>query len=172
MVTSVFFSILPAIQTSRTSLQDAMQSGARASVGGRGRLTRDALVVLQVAAALVLLVGAGLMLRTLGNLRAIDVGFRADHLMTLRTTLPTLRYKDPQKRLAFYDRVLAGARALPGVEHAAYISNLPFVTQGDTQYYAVEGAPPPPPGYPQDAMLRVGTTDYLATINVQPSKGG
>ena len=77
VATGVVFSLVPALQASRASLRDALQQGARSAVGGRGRLTRDALVVLQVAAALVLLVGAGLMLRTLANLRAIDVGFRA-----------------------------------------------------------------------------------------------
>jgi putative ABC transport system permease protein len=168
---SLAFGLLPALQASRVSLQDALQQGARSAIGGRGRLTRDALVVAQVAAALVLLAGAGLMLRTLANLRAIDVGFRPAHLMTLRTTLPADRYREAQKRLAFYDRVVAGARALPGVEHAAYISNLPFVTQGDTIAYAIEGGPPPSPGYPQDALLRVGTTDYLATIGAQLAEG-
>src|SRR3954469_22347149 len=98
VVTTVVFSLAPALQASRTSLQDALQQSARSAVGGSARLTRDALVVLQVAAALVLLVGAGLMLRTLANLRAIDVGFRPDHLMTLSTTLPPARYTDTPKR--------------------------------------------------------------------------
>jgi putative ABC transport system permease protein len=168
---SGLFSLVPAIQASGTLLQDALQQGSRSAVGGRSRLTRDALVVLQVAAALVLLVGAGLMLRTLANLRAIDVGFRSDHLMTMRTTLPAARYRDPQKRLAFYDRVVAGARALPGVEHAAYISNLPFVAQGDTIAFSIEDGEPAKPGDPSDALYRVGTSDYLATIKVQLMEG-
>ena len=67
--------------------------------------------MLQVAAALVLLAGAGLMLRTLANLRAIDVGFRPDHLLTLRTTLPQAKYRTAAQRLAFYDRVVADVRA-------------------------------------------------------------
>src|SRR5262249_27764162 len=74
IATGVAFSVLPAVQAARASLRDAVQQDARSTVGGRGRVTRDALVVLQVAAALVLLVGAGLMLRTLANLRAIDLG--------------------------------------------------------------------------------------------------
>src|SRR6185369_4199286 len=89
-------------------------------------------VLFSIVAALVLLVGAGLMLRTLANLRAIDVGFRTDHMMTIRTTLPSTRYRDPQKRLAFYERVTADARRLPGVEQAAYISVLPFTSQGNS----------------------------------------
>jgi putative ABC transport system permease protein len=171
LATAVVFSIVPALQASRVSLQDALQQGARSAVGGRGRLTRDALVVLQVAAALVLLVGAGLMLRTLANLRAIDVGFRADRLMTLRTTLPSIRYRDFQKRLAFYERVTADARRLPGVEQAAYISNLPFTAQGNSTYFEIEGGVPPKPGEPTDALYRVGTADYLSTIGARVIEG-
>ena len=171
LATAVAFSIVPALQASRVSLQDALQQGARAAVGGRGRLTRDALVVLQVAAALVLLAGAGLMLRTLANLRAIDVGFRTDHLMTLRTTLPLARYRDPQKRLAFYERVTTGARRLPGVEQAAYISDLPFTSRGNSIYFAIEGGVPPKPGEPTDALYRVGTPGYLSTIGARLIEG-
>ena len=94
IATGVLFGLVPALQAARASLRDALQQGARASVGGSGRLTRDALVVLQVAAALVLLTGAGLMLRTMANLRGIELGFRPDHLLTLRTTLPQPKYRD------------------------------------------------------------------------------
>ena len=94
IATGIVFSVVPAMQAARASLRDAMQQGARSAVGGRGRLTRDALVVLQVAAALVLLVGAGLMLRTLANLRAIELGFSADHLLTMRTTLPQTEVRE------------------------------------------------------------------------------
>ena len=87
------FGLVPALQAARASLRDALQQDARATVGGRG-FTRDALVVLQVAAALVLLAGAGLMLRTMANLRAIELGFRPDHLLTLRTTLPQSKYRE------------------------------------------------------------------------------
>ena len=167
LATAVIFSIVPALQASRASLQDALQQSARSAVGGRGRITRDALVVMQVAAALVLLVGAGLMLRTLANLRAIDVGFRTDHMMTIRTTLPSTRYRDPQKRLAFYDRVTSGASRLPGVDRAAYISTLPFTSQGNSIYFAIEGAVPPKPGEPSDALYRVGTAGYLSTIGAR-----
>jgi predicted permease len=170
MVTGVLFSLMPAIQMSRTSLNDALRQGGRAGVGGRRATTRDALVVAEVAVALVLLVGAGLMLRTLATLRAIDVGFRPDHLLTLRTTLPAQKYRDPARRIAFFDRVIAGVKALPGVESAAYNSLLPFVETGNTQSYHVEGRPRPA-GEAGDALLRVGTNDYLKTLGVQLIEG-
>ena len=170
IATGVAFSLLPALQAARaSSLHDAVQQASRATVGGRSRRTRDALVVAQVAAALVLLVGAGLMLRTLANLRAIDLGFRADHLLTLRTTLPPSRYR-PLERLAFYDRVIAEVRALPGVEAAAYASNLPFMTTGSTIWVGIEGRPKRT-DEARDALYRVATTDYLRTLGVRAIEG-
>ena len=87
---------------------------------------RDGLVVLQVAATLVLLVAAGLMLRTLANLNAIELGFDADNLLTMQVPLPSRSMRNRVKRMAFFDRVVAGVRALPGVHAAAFGSTLPF----------------------------------------------
>jgi predicted permease len=170
LLTGVLFSIVPAVQISRTSLNDALRQGGRGGIGGRRAITRDALVAIEVAAALVLLVGAGLMLQTLARLRAIDIGFRSDHLLTMRTILPRNRYQTSETRLAFFDRVMDGVRALPGVESAAYNSTLPFLSAGNTQSYDVEGLKPVP-GDPRDAMLRVGDTEYLKTLGVRIAEG-
>lgn len=166
LLTGLLFSIVPALQAARASLRDALQQGARASVGGSAGATRGALVVLQVAATLVLLVAAGLMLRTLANLRAIDLGFRSDNLLTLRTTLPQPKYADAVKRMAFFERVLGGVRQLPGVQHAAYVSTLPFVSIGNTRGFGIEGRTIPA-GQVPDALYRVGTNDYLQTLDVR-----
>jgi putative ABC transport system permease protein len=168
MLTGLFFSIVPAVQAARASLNDALRQGGRAGVGGGRALTRDALVVGQVAAALVLLVGAGLMLRTLANLRATDVGFRTDGLLTMRTTLPPAKYPDAAARLAFYERVLAEVRQLPGVRSAGYVSMLPFLSQGNTSGYRIEGRAVESG---QDALFRAGTNNYLKTLGVQLVEG-
>ena len=170
LLTGLLFSIVPAIQTSRTSLNDALRQGGRGGIGGPGTATRDALVVLEVAAALVLLVGAGLMLKTMARLRSIEIGFRSDHLLTMRTTLPRKKYLDPANRLAFFERVLQGVRALPGVKAAAYNSVLPFQSMGNTQGYRVEGRQWLP-GEASDALLRVGDTAYLKTLGVRLVEG-
>jgi putative ABC transport system permease protein len=169
-LTGVLFSIVPAIQTVRASLNDSLRQGGRGGAGGRRTTTRDALIVLEVAMALILLTGAGLMLKTMAKLRAIDVGFRPDHLLTLRTTLPRELYAEPSRRLAFYDRVINGVRALPGVESAAYGSQLPFQSSGNTQSYSVEGRDFER-GEASDALLRVGTNDYLKTFGVRLREG-
>jgi predicted permease len=170
LFTGMLFSIVPAIQASRTSLNEALRQGGRGGIGGRRATTRDALVIVEVASALVLLVGAGLMLKTLARLRAIDIGFRSDHLLTVGTVLPRNKYQEPTATLAFFNRVLEGVRALPGVESAAYNSTLPFVSIGNTQAYRVEGREAPP-GEPGDALLRVGDPSYLKTLDVRLVEG-
>jgi predicted permease len=170
LATGLLFSIVPALHAARESVRDALQQNIRGAAGGSSRTTRDALVVLQVAATLVLLVAAGLMLRTLANLRAIDVGFRSANLLTMRTTLPQPKYADRARRAAFYDRVLAGVRRLPGVEHAAFASPLPFVMNGNSRFFGVEGVERQPGEIP-DALYRVGTNDYLQTLGVQLVEG-
>jgi putative ABC transport system permease protein len=165
----LLFSSAAAVQVAWAPMRGALQQ-TRGSVGPANRTMRNLLVVLQIAAAIVLLVSAGLMLKTIANLRAIDVGFRLDNLLTLRTSLPRPRYGESVKRLDFYDRVIAGVRALPGVESAAYGSTLPFQSQGNTRFFGIEGQPPKPGEVP-DALYRVGTGDYLKTLGVQLTEG-
>jgi putative ABC transport system permease protein len=151
-------------------LNDALKQGGRGGIGGASAGARDALVILEVALALVLLIGAGLMLQTMARLRAIEIGFRADHLLTLRTTLPRVKYRDPAVRMSFYHRVIDGVRTLPGVQSAAYTSNLPFRSQGNTQGYEIEGRPRVP-GAAYDATLRESSGDYLRTLGVSLVEG-
>src|ERR1019366_533170 len=162
VLTGVEFSIVPAWQASRVSMNGALKQGGRGGIGGAAAGTRDALVILEVAAALVLMVGAGLMLQTVARLHAIDIGFRPGNLLTVRTTLPRTKYLDPEKRISFYHRVIQGVRILPGVESVGYGSTLPFRSIGNTQSYRVEGRDP----RPGDAMLRVTSGDYLQTLGV------
>ena len=166
VATGLAFSAVPALQAARASVRDALQHTTRSSTGASGR-TRDALVVCQVAAALALLVTSGLLLRTLASITSVDVGFRTDHLLALLTPLPETRYADSQKRVAFYDRAVAEARRVPGVKDAAYASQLPFTSAGDSNGFSLEGRPPFAPGEPSDALLRVGTPDYLRVLGVK-----
>jgi len=170
IVTGVLFSLGPAVQSAHASTADVLQQHARGIVGGPARRFRDALVVLQVAATLVLLVGAGLMLRTLANLNAVELNFDPNNLLTMQVALPQTRYPDAAMRLAFYDRVVREVRALPGVQGAAFGSTLPFQATGNTRFFAVEGRQLLPGDVP-DALFRVGTGDYLRTLGVRPIEG-
>src|SRR6185295_11791316 len=98
--------------------------------------------------------------------RAIDIGFRSDDLLTMRTTLPQPKYADPARRLDFYNRVLRGVRVLPGVQHAAYVNTLPFASIGNIRGFAIEGRPNPPGQIP-NVLYRVGTNDYLRTLETR-----
>jgi len=169
IATGLLFSVVPAMQAGRVSLQESLQQQSRSAVGG-GRFTRDALVVLQIAAAVVLLAATGLMIRTLVNLRALDLGFDPERLLTMRTTLPRPKYADPQARAVFFERVVAGVAALPGVEHAGYASNLPFTSAGNTTAFFIEGVAWTP-GQLYDALFRGVTTGYLQTIGVRVLEG-
>jgi len=170
IVTGVLFSLGPAVQSAHASTAEVLQQHARGNIGGSARRFRDGLVVLQVAATLVLLVGAGLMLRTLANLNAIELGFDANNLLTMQVALPQVRYSEPTTRLAFFDRVVAEVRSLPGVQGAAFGSVLPFQATGNTRWFGVEGRQDLPGDVP-DALFRVGTNDYLQTLRVMPIEG-
>ena len=171
IATGLLFSLGPALQSSRASTAEVLQQHARGAVGtGTTGLFRDGLVVLQVAATVVLLVAAGLMLRTLANLHSIELGFNPDRLLTMQVSLPQPKYADEAKRSAFFDRVVAGVRAQPGVEGAAFGSMLPFQSAGNTQSFTIEGRPEVP-GEVRDTLYRVGTSDYLKTLGAVVAEG-
>jgi len=169
--TGLLFSLGPALQSSRASTAGALQQHARGAVGtGTTGLFRDGLVVVQVAATLVLLVAAGLMLRTLANLGAIELGFNPEHLLTMQVSLPQPKYADESTRSAFFDRVVAGVRSQPGVEGAAFGSTLPFQNSGNTRSFTIEGRADVP-GEVRDALYRAGTSEYLKVLGVVVSEG-
>jgi putative ABC transport system permease protein len=143
ILTGILAGIAPALQASKPDLNELLKEGARGSSDSRRRLRR-ALVVAEIALALVLLVGAGLMVRSLIHLQGIDPGFNPDNLLTLRVTLSRHKYKiqtDPRLATQFYQQTLEKLRALPGVEAVAATTNLPL--SGETQLgriiFTVEG---------------------------------
>lgn len=170
LFTGLLFSLIPAWQAARTSLQNTLKQGGRAGISVHGQMLRDVLVVAEIALALVLLVAAGLMLQTMANLQNIDLGFRPDRLLVARTALPSDRYPSPAARTAFTARVLDAVRALPEVEGAAYCSTLPFQSSGNTSGYRIEGRPLEP-NDPGDAWYRPGTDGYLSTLGVRLLEG-
>jgi putative ABC transport system permease protein len=169
LLTGVIFSVIPAIQAARASVNDALKQGGRSGADTTGRNTRDALVVVEVAAALVLLTGAGLMIQTMAKLRAFGIGFRADHMLTLRTQLGP-KYKEQTRVLDYVMRVLAQIDVLPGVENAAFASTLPFQSIGNTRGYLIEGQTIDK-NYSPDALFRVGSSKYLETLGVKMIEG-
>ena len=125
MVTGVAFGIVPLLQHHRDRASEGLREGARSGGSGREGM-RGALVVAEITASVVLLVMCGLLLRALWTIQAIDPGFRLEHTLTARTSLPMPKYETTGARTGFYDGVLSEIRALPGVSSAAYISFLPL----------------------------------------------
>jgi len=166
VATGVGFSLVPAIRESRVGPNDALKAAGGGVGGGWG--TRSILITVQIAASIALLIGAGLMVQSLANMRAVEVGFRPQGLITASIALPA-RY-DQVQRAAFYDRVLEEVRGVPGVVAAGFGSMLPFVSLGNTAGYRVDGREPIP-GNPSDALFRVTTNDYLRTLGARLVEG-
>jgi putative ABC transport system permease protein len=164
ILAGVFFGIVPALRATDVSLQESLKEGSRAGESRGGMRLRDTLVVAQFAMAFALLVGASLMIETLWNLRRVDLGFRSDHLLTMGVPLPDTKYNTNEKLRAFYRDVLDRTRTLPGVKNVGFGSDVPFTSIGDTEGYAIEGAPPTLPGQDNDALYREVTAGYLETI--------
>src|SRR6516225_665895 len=169
LLTGLLFSIVPAFQAAGVSLHDTLKQGGRSGPDVRSRSTRDALIVMEVATALVLLTGAGLMIQTMAKLRGVDLGFRSDHLLTLRTALGP-KYRDNLKALEYQRRVLEQTSALPRVQAAAFGSTLPFQSIGNTQGYRIEGVARDP-AFSPDALNRSGSWNYLQTLQVRLIEG-
>ena len=170
IATGLLFSLGPALQSAHASTADVLQQHARGNAGGRSRAFRDGLVVLQVAATLVLLVAAGLMLRTLANLNAVDRGFDANNLLTMQVPLMP-KYADPIKRPPFYERMIAGVRALPGVRGAAFGLSASIPVHRLSRDSSVSRDVSALPGDEPDALFRIGTADYLQTLRVTLVEG-
>ncbi len=170
---AILFGTLPALILSRPNLGTALRQGGR--VAGRGSTrARRILIVSEVALAAVLLVGTGLLTRTLWTLAHVPLGFRPEGVMTMRTALPISpdsAYRSFPARTEFYQRVLDRVTAIPGVISAGYTTFLPLTNAGGTSGLIVEGAAPPPPGQSNDANHRVVSADYFRTMGVRLDAG-
>jgi putative ABC transport system permease protein len=161
MTAGVIAGLAPAWRLARTNINDALKQGLRQSATGSGeRRVRNALVVSEVTLALVLLVGAGLLIRTIGMLRAVDPGFDPRNVLTVVLVAPPPKYPTPADWTRFFDRVVERVRALPGVEDAAAIDSLPM-TGGSTQPVAAEGEPARPMSEQPEVAVRRIMPGYL-----------
>jgi putative ABC transport system permease protein len=170
LLTGLVFGIVPALQTTGFGVAEKLKEGGRSGVGRSSRRFRDALVVAEVALAMILLVSAGLLLQTLRNLRSIDAGFDSSKMLTLTTRLPNPKYADANKRVNYFDAVLARIRSLPGVTSAGFTSNLPFTARGNTNGFRVEGVQFPAGASP-DALYREITDGYFETMRNRMLEG-
>jgi predicted permease len=172
LVTGILFGLAPAMQASRTDPKQGLQNSGRGSTTGKhhNRL-RSALVIAEVSLASVLLIGAGLMLRTFLNLIQLNPGFRQDHLLTASLSLPHVRYNTDAKTVEFYGRLSAALNALPGVESAGAGSDLPWTGYDEnTGGFTIEGKKPPA-GQMFHARYHMATPGYFAAMGTSLVEG-
>ena len=171
VVTAVLFGLTPAVQASRGELNVSLKEGGRGSLSGRGRL-RDGIVLAEVALALILLVGAGLLIRSFLGLMSVDPGFNPQNVVTLNISLPDSRYGSAHSMVAFEQQALERLSALRGVRAAGGVFGLPFgngTIEGD---FTVEGqAAPAPASKPFIAAKKVIGGDYFKAIGIPLLKG-
>jgi putative ABC transport system permease protein len=172
LVTTVVFGLAPALTASRSALAENLKEGGRGSgESARRNRFRAALVVVEVALALLLVIGATLTVRSLARLQAVDPGFRPEGVLTASLTLPDSSYHDPASRVVFFRTLLERVSAIPGVKSAGMVSHLPFGGTKSGTDITVEGAPPPAPGEQLIAFLRTSDPEYFRTLQTPLRRG-
>ncbi|MEP7272367.1 MAG: ABC transporter permease [Acidobacteriota bacterium] len=166
LVTGILFGLAPALQAGRINLNELLKEGGRsASRGMRLRRLRDALVIVEVALALVLMVGAGLLMRGFWKLQQADPGFSTEGVLTASLTLPGARYREPAKSVAFQEQLLDRLAALPGVQAAGLTSDLPWTGYDENAGFNIEGrtsAPNDGPG----GRYHYSSPDYFRAVGI------
>ena len=172
LLTGLLFGIAPALQSSKLDLNEALKEGGRTGTDGHGRKrVRSALVISEVALSLILLVGAGLLIKSFMKLSNTDPGFNPDHTLTGSISLVTVRYDTKEKIIDFYRRLIERVRALPGVRSVGAVTPLPLSDNNTSFSFAVVGQPPPPPGERLSASTRVVTPDYFVAQGIPLRQG-
>ena len=169
VLTGLLFGLVPAWQATRVEMNEALKQGGVRS-GASHRRWQKMLVVGEIALALVLLIGAGLLIRTFHRLQQVEVGFRIDHLLTAQTRLPSQPYDDSAKRVAFYRQTLERVRALPGVISAAYTSLIPTAGVGGVYSLTIEGRSTRG-GVAMESGHRQISPDYFTTLGIPLRQG-
>jgi putative ABC transport system permease protein len=142
----LLFGLAPAVLGSSVQVTHALRDGGTRVTGAAGRRVRHTLVAAQLALAVMLLVGAGLLVRSFMHVAGLDLGFRAPHVLTAMINLSPARYGDAARQIAFTDEVLRRVHALPGVQSAGVSNSIPLTGINDQGGFMVEGRPDPPPG--------------------------
>jgi putative ABC transport system permease protein len=167
ILSGVIAGLAPAWRLARTNVNEALKQGTgRTDADSGGRVTRNILVVCEVGMSLVLLVGAGLMIRTLWALHNVKPGVDPHNVLTFRVTLPREKYPKPEQQLNFYKQLVERTRSLPGVESAGTIDALPFTNDGSTQPIAIEGRPAVEFAMQPEVAVRTISPGYLRALRI------
>jgi putative ABC transport system permease protein len=166
VLTGVIFGLVPALQLSKSGLHEALKEGGRSSAGSTRQGVRNVLVISQVALTLVLLVGAGLLIRSFVRLLNVDPGFRTENLLVMNIAVPTSLRGAPPQKVAYYQELFERIEAIPGVESAGAVTRLPLTARGVTTKLSVEGHAVAP-GEEPDIEFRRASQDYFSALGVK-----
>lgn len=171
ILTGLIFGFVPAIRTHRLGLAGCTNEIQKGSSGRSGRWTNRVLVGGQIALCLVLLVGAGLVLKSLHRLLAVDPGFQSNNVLTMLLPVTNLKYPDEPRQVQFYQNLVAQVRTVPGVTNAAITSTLPLGGEEESDGYLVEGQEPDPGSDAKQAALRTVSPGYFRTMGMSLGQG-
>ena len=166
LLTALLFGLAPAWQSSKLKLNDALKEGGRSASAGRGRL-RNLLVIGEVAVALTLLVGAGLLLKSFYCLLQVDPGFDPASVLTMRLALSPADYSEGREQRAFYEQALDRIEALPGVQAAGVVHNMPFGGSGNSRNFSIEGLPE----FPLNVDFFQASPNYFGAMGMRVASG-
>jgi len=167
IATGLIFGLVPALHASRPDLNDALKEGSRSASGSvRSNRTRSVFVVAEVAICLVLLIGAGLMMKSFSRLLNVSPGFNPENVLSVNVALSGSRYRDGASVSGFYKQTLERLSALPGVQSASIVTALPMAGSFGSRYFGIEGRPPQPPGQGFNANTNLATPGYFETMNI------
>jgi putative ABC transport system permease protein len=172
LLTGVIFGLAPAFEATRLNLHESLKEGGKNIGGGmRSHWLRNFLVILEIALALVLLVCAGLLIRSFVRLQGVDPGFNAQNVLTMRVNLPGRKYDNDQKRINFFRQAVAQTQSLPGVESAGAVNFLPFAAPHAGTLVEIEGRPKLPPGQGLNTGVMVSDLNYFRTMQIPLKRG-
>jgi predicted permease len=172
VVAGVLAGLIPSVRFTRADVNEALKQGqSRGSSDARGGGTRRLLVVSEVALSLVLLIGAGLMIRSLWELRKVQPGFDPHNVLTMTVPLPANRYSSPAGQINFFQDVLTRVRVLPGIDSAGVIDSLPLGDGGSHQPFSIEGRPVVPMSEQPEVDVRLISPGYLRAMHIALVRG-
>ena len=172
IITGFLFSLLPTLHASRPKVNDVLKSGNKSATSSRGlRFWRDVLVVAEVALSLILVVGAGLMIKSFSKLVNVPPGFDPNNVLTGEIGLTRAVYENPEECARYVDQTLARLRSLPGVERAAFVAPMPFSGGDVGSDFRIDGRPEPEPGNEPFANNRSVTPEYFQAMRIPLIKG-
>jgi putative ABC transport system permease protein len=174
LLTGVIFGIAPALEATRLNLNDTLKEGGKGSGGqsARSGRLRSALVVAEVALALVLLASAGLMMKSFSRLQKIDTGFETENVLTMVVSLPAGKYTEDAQVVNFFRQATERVRALPGVRAAGMVNFLPlYGGLGSSTGFKIEGRPAPPPGEGPSTNVRAADRGYFGAMGIPLLRG-